>query len=135
APTTQIQCDQGAAPDNGFTIDGSNTLLYHGSSSFFACPATDTEYNIYVNPNFGQTKCFPVTFQASSCGATPPPPVSTIWETQTVTQVITQTITSIVTSVQACSAYVTSSASTTSYRNGTAVCHKCTKTSAKSWGY
>lgn len=105
-PTTQFQCDQGAAPDASFSIDAAGNLLYKGSPNFFACPATDTEYNVYVNPNFGQTKCFAITLQASGCGAgassCAPVVTSTLWQTQTVTQNITQIVTITTTSTQAC---------------------------------
>ncbi|KAJ9157947.1 hypothetical protein NKR23_g192 [Pleurostoma richardsiae] len=56
-PTTQAQCDRDKAPGAGFSIGSDNMLLYNGSPSFFACPATDTEWNVYVAPNFGQPKC------------------------------------------------------------------------------
>ncbi|EAQ91472.1 hypothetical protein CHGG_03407 [Chaetomium globosum CBS 148.51] len=118
-PTTQIQCDQGKSPVSGFSIDASNNLLYRGSPDFWACPATDTEYNIYVNPEFGQTKCFPITLKASGCGPEAPTcaPPSTVWETQT------QTVTVIVTNSQTCSAEPTSTASTSL----DTVCHHCTR--------
>ncbi|KAK0642880.1 hypothetical protein B0T16DRAFT_459086 [Cercophora newfieldiana] len=91
-PTTQIQCDHGKKPTPGFSLDTNNTLLYKGSPSFFACPATDTEYNIYVSPNFGQTKCFPITLQSDGCGTKECPPASTVWETAWYTQVVNQTV-------------------------------------------
>ncbi|KAK7712232.1 hypothetical protein SLS63_012470 [Diaporthe eres] len=74
APITQVQCDLNAEPAPGFSIDSSNKLLYQGSSEFYACPATDAEYNVYIKPDFGQTKCFAVTLTASGCGSAPPPP-------------------------------------------------------------
>ncbi|KAH6636046.1 hypothetical protein F5144DRAFT_163761 [Chaetomium tenue] len=118
-PTTQIQCDQGKSPVSGFSIDASNNLLYRGSPDFWACPATDTEYNIYANPEFGQTKCFPITLKTSGCGPEAPTctPPSTVWETQT------QTVTVIVTNSQTCSAEPTSTASTSL----DTVCHHCTR--------
>ena len=42
-PTTQIQCDEGKQPTRGFSIGANNTLQYQGNSSFYACPATDTD--------------------------------------------------------------------------------------------
>ncbi|KAH6842902.1 hypothetical protein B0I37DRAFT_436815 [Chaetomium sp. MPI-CAGE-AT-0009] len=123
-PTTQIQCDEGKSPMRGFSIDASNSLLYRGSPDFWACPATDTEYNIYVNPEFGQTKCFPITLKASGCGPAAPTctPPSTVWETQT------QTVTVIVTDSQTCSAGPTSTTSTSL----DTVCRHCTRTESSS---
>ncbi|KAK4442004.1 hypothetical protein QBC34DRAFT_431971 [Podospora aff. communis PSN243] len=113
-PTTQFQCDHGKPPTLGFSIDSTHNFLYHGSPSFFACPATDTEYNIYVKPDFGQAKCFPITLKTSGCGSSQPPPlppppppqVSTVWETQTqtVTQDVTQTVTVNATASATCTA-------------------------------
>ncbi|KAK3299468.1 uncharacterized protein B0H64DRAFT_100598 [Chaetomium fimeti] len=120
SPTTQIQCDQGKSPTSAFSIDASKNLLYQGSPDFWACPATDTEYNIYVDPEFGQTKCFPIGLKASSCGPAAPTctPPSTVWETQT------QTVTVIVTNSQTCSAGQTSTTSTSL----DTVCRHCTGT-------
>lgn len=96
-PTTQIQCDQGEEPKAGFSIGTDHLLQYQGSSSFFACPATDSEWNIYVSPDFGQLKCVPITLtadgcgsQVSSCSVAPP---STIYQTQWTTQWATQWVT------------------------------------------
>ncbi|KAH8896827.1 hypothetical protein GQ53DRAFT_743379 [Thozetella sp. PMI_491] len=130
APVTQIQCDLDKEPAAGFSIDSSEVISYKGSSQFYACPATDTEYNIYVDPNFGQAKCFPVTLTASGCRAAPLPtscptnqPASTVWETCTVTEVATQTLTVTLTSTESCQA-----PSPTSWYNATTSkgCHKCT---------
>lgn len=123
-PITQIQCDEGATPDTGFSIDASNNLLYHGSPTFYACPASDTEYNVYVDPEFGQTKCFPITLQASGCGAeatTCPSAVpSTVWQTQTITDITTYTVT--LTTTSACPS------TTGIFTNSTTHCPHCTKT-------
>ena len=104
-PTTQFQCDEGKAPTEGFSIATNNTLLFRSSSRFFLCPATDTEYNIYINPNFGQKKCFPVVLQADGgCGqpgeCPPPPERETVWVTEWATStqkyMVTETWTSLV---------------------------------------
>ncbi|KAI0385092.1 hypothetical protein F5Y04DRAFT_205103 [Hypomontagnella monticulosa] len=133
-PITQIQCDEGKAPVTGFSIGPNKNLLYKGSPSFFACPATDSEYNIYVAPNFGQAKCVPITLQASGdCGAepptstcpAPPPPttvtsvetdISTKWQTQVLTQTETETTTLLQTEMvtQIASSTVTSTFTQTS---------------------
>jgi hypothetical protein len=126
-PTTQVQCDQGAAPEPHLTIDASGNLLYNGSPNFFACPATNTEYNIYVNPNFGQAKCFPITLQARGCGAAtscPPMGTSTVWQTQTVTSIVDTTVT--ITTTSACSS-PTGIGIPPPVNTTTTSCHHCTK--------
>ncbi|KAF2089597.1 hypothetical protein K490DRAFT_37086 [Saccharata proteae CBS 121410] len=55
--TTQFQCDSGSSPTTGFSISSSGELEYNGSGTFYACPATDTTYNIYTQPVEGQSKC------------------------------------------------------------------------------
>ena len=143
APNTQVQCDHGKPPTPGFSIGADHTLLYHGSPSFFACPATDTEYNIYVSPDFGQTKCFPITLEAKgSCGPPPPPPPTstscpapsppvTMWQTQMVTEMVNHTVTSTHTKWMSCSNITTSATPTApvpSSRNQTTGCLRCGKT-------
>jgi len=77
-PTSQFQCDVGAAPTPGFSIDCDGSVSYEGSATFYACPATDTEFNIYTIPDPNQKKCVEITLSASdcyaSCPAPPPPP-------------------------------------------------------------
>ena len=80
-PTTQLQCDVGASPTTGFSIDCHSSVTYKGSPGFYACPAVDSsEFNIYSAPVSGQDKCVPITLTASGCysscptsTATPPP--------------------------------------------------------------
>ena len=112
APTTQFQCDEGKAPTEGFSIASAannNTLLFRSSSRFYLCPATDTEYNIYINPEFGQEKCFPVMLRADGgdcggrpgeCPSPPPPERETVWVTEWATStqkyMVTETWTSLV---------------------------------------
>jgi hypothetical protein len=48
ASVEQFQCDQGVGPTFGFAIDSNETLTYSGSSVFYACPASDTEWNLYT---------------------------------------------------------------------------------------
>lgn len=62
AEASQFQCDEGAAPVTGFSIDSKDTIAYAGSSAFYACPATDTEYNIYTQPVKDQAKCTIVSY-------------------------------------------------------------------------
>ncbi|KAF2998192.1 hypothetical protein E8E13_004305 [Curvularia kusanoi] len=69
-PTTQFQCDVGAKPTNGFAVGSSGSVTYNGSSKFYACPATDSEYNVYTSPVKGQDKCVEISLSsAGSCGA------------------------------------------------------------------
>jgi len=70
ASVEQFQCDQGVGPTYGFTIDSNETLTYSGSSVFYACPASDTEWNLYTAPVTGQEKCVEISLTASGCGAT-----------------------------------------------------------------
>jgi hypothetical protein len=96
-PTTQVQCDENTEPEPSFSIDSSGMLMYKGSSAFHACPATDTEYNVYVKPDFGQPKCIPITLQASGCGAKTS---SSCADASTVTVTVTQPQTVLSTIVQ-----------------------------------
>ncbi|KKA22861.1 GPI anchored cell wall protein [Rasamsonia emersonii CBS 393.64] len=68
-PTSQFQCDQGAAPTNGFSISPEGTLLYQGSSHFVACETGDNgELNLYTNPpSNAVTGCKEITLTASGC--------------------------------------------------------------------
>ena len=103
-PQTQLQCHQGTEPDVGFSLDASHRLLYQGSSEFWACPATEEEYSIYIKPDFGQTKCVPIALAASGCESTTAVSAcgllsTTKWQTQTrtVTEDVAQTVTVVVT--------------------------------------
>lgn len=128
-PTTQFQCDHGKEPARGFSIDGARNLLYHGSPDFWACPATDTEYNIYVRPDFGQEKCVPIGLTASGCSekaTSECAPASTVWQThrETVTEDITQKITVVVTETpKTCQPQTSSETSSHSEVS----CHRCTE--------
>jgi len=66
-PTKQFQCDEGATPTGGFSIGSNGQIYSNGSPTFYACPATDTEYNIYTQPVEGQAKCVKVELTASGC--------------------------------------------------------------------
>ena len=65
-PTTQFQCDEGATPTGGFSISNGH-VAYNGWLTFYACPATDNEYNIYTQPVAGQAKCVKIELTASGC--------------------------------------------------------------------
>ncbi|KAH8816453.1 ubiquitin 3 binding protein But2 C-terminal domain-containing protein [Xylogone sp. PMI_703] len=68
-PTKQWQCDSGATPTPGFSIGGSGQLTYSGNTVFYACPASDTEWNIYTTPVAGQQKCVEISLTATGCGS------------------------------------------------------------------
>ncbi|TVY75844.1 putative but2-like protein [Lachnellula suecica] len=68
-PTTQFQCDVGATPTGGFAIGTQGQVTYNGSTTFYACPATDSMYNIYTTSVQGQAKCVEIELSASGCYA------------------------------------------------------------------
>lgn len=69
-PTTQFQCDVGASPTTGFMIGSNGDITYNGSGKFYACPASDTEYNVYTMPVKGQDKCVEISLaSAGACGS------------------------------------------------------------------
>lgn len=76
-PTTQFQCDVGATPTPGFSVNSSGDLTYNGSSHFVACMTGDNgEYNIYTSPPSGDVSgCVDVTLEADKCA--PAAPIST----------------------------------------------------------
>jgi hypothetical protein len=99
-PTTQFQCDAGATPSGGFSIGSNGALSHDGSTTFYACPATDSEYNLYTTPVENQPKCVEVALTANGCfgngqpsssapqqtqPATPPPQTETQKQTETKT--------------------------------------------------
>ncbi|KAJ4994206.1 hypothetical protein SVAN01_00035 [Stagonosporopsis vannaccii] len=69
-PTAQFQCDVGASPATGFKVDDNGSVTHDGDSKFYACPASDTQYNVYTTPVEGQDKCVEISLEsAGSCGA------------------------------------------------------------------
>jgi hypothetical protein len=70
ASVQQFQCDQGSASTAGFSITSNGSFTSGGSSVFYACPASDTEYNLYTIPVTGQQKCVEISLAASGCGST-----------------------------------------------------------------
>merc|ERR1711964_671596 len=122
-PTTQFQCDVGATPTGGFSIGGDGEIEYNGSPTFYACPASDTMYNIYTTPVEGQDKCVKIGLTASGCYApsssykSSPPEIKTVVQTaqqscpapvtKTITEVKTEqgpTVTQVQTTEQSCPA-------------------------------
>lgn len=73
-PTTQLQCDVGATPTGGFSIGSNGEVQHDGSSTFYACPASESMYNIYTTPVKGQAKCVEIKLAASGCYAKPTTP-------------------------------------------------------------
>jgi hypothetical protein len=63
-PSTQFQCDVGAAPTTGFSISSEGQIQYNGSGKFYACGATATEYNIYTTPVKDQKNCVEVSLSS-----------------------------------------------------------------------
>lgn len=60
-PTTQFQCDAGAAPTTGFSVVNGE-LEHNGNSTFYACPTGDNGgYNIYTTPVANQQGCVEIT--------------------------------------------------------------------------
>ncbi|RFU30873.1 hypothetical protein B7463_g5437, partial [Scytalidium lignicola] len=85
----QWQCDTGATPASGFSIGGNGRFNHSGSTVFYACPASDTEWNIYTTPVAGQLKCVEISLTASGCGSGAPsaPSItktSKVWSNSTV---------------------------------------------------
>ncbi|KAB8300131.1 hypothetical protein EYC80_000361 [Monilinia laxa] len=69
---SQYQCDTGMAATGGFAIGTNGSYSHSGLTVFYACPSSDSDYNIYTTPIAGQSKCFKVGLTASGCF----PPVS-----------------------------------------------------------
>ncbi|CZR56103.1 related to GPI anchored cell wall protein [Phialocephala subalpina] len=88
----QFQCDLNKSPQSGFSIESNGTLEYSGSSVFYACPASDTEWNLYTTPVAGQLKCVEIGLTASGCGSTTcsSAPASTVTETVTSVSTVTE---------------------------------------------
>lgn len=63
--------DHYKSPTEGFSIDSSNILQYQGLSTFWACPASTAEYNIYVHSEStsDQLGCFAITLKANKVGS------------------------------------------------------------------
>ncbi|CAG8053887.1 unnamed protein product [Penicillium olsonii] len=68
-PTTQLQCDEGASPTSGFSINSQGQLEFQGSTDFVACATGQNGgLNVYTNPNKSDvTGCVSVELSADSC--------------------------------------------------------------------
>lgn len=93
APTTQFQCDKGASPDGGFSVNGDGMLQHNDDTTFYACPADQGEYNIYTEKVDDQPKCVEVMLStggkcaggnqpANTPSAQTCPPAQTITKTE-----------------------------------------------------
>jgi len=68
APTTQFQCDEGATPTPGFSINSQGQLEYQGSTKFVACETGQNNgLNVYTEESDAVTQCKDVTLAADSC--------------------------------------------------------------------
>ncbi|KAL4960443.1 putative GPI anchored cell wall protein, partial [Aspergillus stella-maris] len=72
-PTTQFQCDAGATPTPGFTINSNGQLTYNGQTGFVACETGENGgKNIYTSPDSGDvSNCVNVQLMADSCSGSP----------------------------------------------------------------
>ncbi|KAL4946657.1 ubiquitin 3 binding protein But2 C-terminal domain-containing protein [Aspergillus oleicola] len=72
-PTTQFQCDAGATPTPGFSINSNGQLEYNGQTGFVACETGENGgKNIYTSPDSGDvTNCINVQLMADSCSGSP----------------------------------------------------------------
>ncbi|CZT00310.1 uncharacterized protein RAG0_08389 [Rhynchosporium agropyri] len=68
----QFQCDENKPPIPGFSIASSGSFSYSSNTKFYACPASDSEWNVYTKPVEGQKKCVEITLTANGCGVAPP---------------------------------------------------------------
>jgi hypothetical protein len=68
-PTTQLQCDEGASPTAGFSINSQGQLEFDGSTNFVACATGQNGgLNVYTTPNKSDvTGCVNVELSADSC--------------------------------------------------------------------
>ncbi|CAD6504897.1 BgTH12-00398 [Blumeria graminis f. sp. triticale] len=63
----QFQCDMGVGPERGFTIADNGVLYHNQNPEFYACPSSDTDWNVYTTPVPGQAKCVSITLTADNC--------------------------------------------------------------------
>lgn len=70
--SNQYQCDTGMTANGAFAIGSDGTYTHFGSSVFYACPVSDSDFNIYTTPVAGQSKCVQVGLTASGCFAPAP---------------------------------------------------------------
>lgn len=73
ADTTQFQCDEGATPTSGFSVDSSGKLQFNNTGDFIACQTGQNDgRNVYTSNSTSVTGCTNVQLTADSCsGASP----------------------------------------------------------------
>ncbi|RHZ60094.1 putative GPI anchored cell wall protein [Aspergillus thermomutatus] len=71
-PTTQFQCDSGAKPTTGFSINAQGQLTYNGNTDFVACATGQNGgLNVYTSPNSNDvTGCKKIQLNADNCANT-----------------------------------------------------------------
>ncbi|KAI9784918.1 MAG: hypothetical protein M1816_000554 [Peltula sp. TS41687] len=66
-PTTQFQCDTGATPTPGFSVNQEGNLVYSDTTEMWACATGDQgSYNIYTEP-VDEEACVEITLAADEC--------------------------------------------------------------------
>ncbi|KAJ5493073.1 hypothetical protein N7539_001819 [Penicillium diatomitis] len=69
-PTTQFQCDTGATPTPGFSVNSQGKLTYNGSTKFYACETGQNGgLNIYTQLSSALSNCKSIELNADSCAA------------------------------------------------------------------
>ncbi|KAF7133587.1 hypothetical protein CNMCM5793_004716 [Aspergillus hiratsukae] len=71
-PTTQFQCDAGAKPTTGFSVNAQGLLTYNGKTDFVACETGQNGgLNVYTSPNPNDvTGCKNIQLHADNCANT-----------------------------------------------------------------
>ncbi|PIG90344.1 GPI anchored cell wall protein [Aspergillus arachidicola] len=69
-PTTQFQCDEGATPMTGWSIDSQGQVSYNGDADFVACATGQNGgLNIYTTGSSDVTGCKDIKLSADSCSS------------------------------------------------------------------
>ncbi|RHZ53819.1 hypothetical protein CDV55_104116 [Aspergillus turcosus] len=86
-PTTQFQCDAGAQPTTGFSVNAQGLLTHNGNADFVACATGQNgELNIYTSPNPNDvTGCTKIQLHADNCAASSSGSTTTVKTTMTTT--------------------------------------------------
>ncbi|KAE8163662.1 ubiquitin 3 binding protein But2 C-terminal domain-containing protein [Aspergillus tamarii] len=69
-PTTQFQCDEGATPMTGWSINSQGQVSYNGDADFVACATGQNGgLNIYTTESSDVTECKNIKLSADSCSS------------------------------------------------------------------